>query len=103
MTSLKKPRYAYRDRPLSRALEPFAYLAPFLAAIAVFTLYPVINVVLMSFKEGYQMLTGRFDQVGVANYAYVLNDRYFMNALQNTAIYVAVVVPLSTVLSILIA
>ena len=103
MTAPGKRKYAYRDRPLARALEPLAYLTPFLAAIAVFTLYPVINVVLMSFKEGYQMLTGRFTQVGMENYAYVLRDRYFINALQNTAIYVAVVVPLSTILSILIA
>ena len=96
-------KYAYRDRPLLRALEPLAYLLPFLAAIGVFTLYPVVNVVMMSFKEGYRMLTGSFQRLGLGNYAYVLNDRYFINALRNTSLYVAVVVPLSTVLAILIA
>ena len=41
------------DRSFFARVEPFLYLLPFLIGIAVFTLYPVINVVLMSFKEGY--------------------------------------------------
>ena len=40
------------DRSFFARVEPFLYLLPFLIGIAVFTLYPVINVVLMSFKEG---------------------------------------------------
>ena len=94
MSRKAEKKYAYRDRPMLRALEPLAYLAPFLAAVAVFTLYPVINVVMMSFKEGYRMLTGAYDQVGFGNYAYVLGDRYFISALRNSSLYVAVVVPL---------
>ena len=45
------------DRSLFARIEPFLYLLPFLIGIAVFTLYPVINVVLMSFKEGYSYLS----------------------------------------------
>ena len=45
--------------PLSR-VEPYLYLLPFFLGIAVFTLYPVVNVVLMSFKEDYSYLSGAF-------------------------------------------
>ena len=41
-------------------IEPYLYLLPFFLGVAVFTLYPVINVVLMSFQEDYSMLTRSF-------------------------------------------
>lgn len=101
--------YYRREKRLQRraavwqALEPFAYLLPFMTAIAIFTLYPVINVVTMSLKEGFRMLTGRYDQLGLGNYRYVLGDPYFINALRNTGIFVAFVVPISTALALVIA
>ncbi len=83
--------------------EPFIYLAPFLIGIIVFTLYPVINIVLISFKEGYRQITGAFTGYGLGNYARILSDPYFINALKNTAMYVIFVVPISTVLSLFFA
>ena len=49
------------ERSLFTKVEPYLYLLPFFLGILVFTLYPVINVVLMSFKEGYSHLTRSFD------------------------------------------
>lgn len=65
------------DRSFLSRIEPYLYLLPFLIGIAVFTLYPVINVVLMSFKEGYSYLSRSFDQWGLANYQTVLSDPKF--------------------------
>lgn len=84
------------ERSLFSKVEPFLYLLPFLVGIAVFTLYPVINVVLMSFKEGYSHLSRNFNQWGVANYQAVLNDPKFAQAIGNTLKYVVLVVPIST-------
>ena len=72
------------DRSFFARVEPFLYLLPFLIGIAVFTLYPVINVVLMSFKEGYSYLSRGFDQWGLANYQTVLSDPKFSQAIGNT-------------------
>ncbi len=80
--------------------EPFFYLLPFFIGILVFTLFPILNVFLMSFKEGYKMLTGEFARYSLENYRFILQDRYFINGLKNTAIYVFTVVPISTCLSI---
>lgn len=84
-------------------LEPAAYLAPFLAGILIFTLYPFINVLLISFKENYKMLTGDFASWGFGNYKAVINDPNFQNGLKNTAIYTVITVPVATALSVLIA
>ena len=91
------------ERSLFTKVEPYLYLLPFFLGILVFTLYPVINVVLMSFKEGYSHLTRSFDQWGMANYVAVLNDPRFAQAILNTIKYVVLVVPISTCISVVIA
>ena len=72
------------------------YLLPFFIGVIAFTLYPVINVIVMSFKEDYSYLTREFAQWGVDNYSTVLNDSRFRQAIGNTLKYVVLVVPIST-------
>ena len=84
-------------------IEPYLYLLPFFLGVAVFTLYPVINVVLMSFQEDYSMLTRSFSGWGIGNYVKTLNDPNFWQAIRNTLHYVLLVVPISLVLSLIIA
>ncbi|MFQ9805464.1 MAG: carbohydrate ABC transporter permease [Christensenellales bacterium] len=91
------------DRSFLSRIEPYLYLLPFLIGIAVFTLYPVINVVLMSFKEGYSYLSRSFDQWGLANYQTVLSDPKFAQAISNTLKYVILVVPISTCIAVVVA
>lgn len=91
------------ERSLFSRIEPFLYLLPFFLGIAVFTLYPVVNVVLMSFKEGYSHLTRSFTQWGMANYQAVLRDPKFAQAIGNTVKYVVCVVPISTCIAVVVA
>lgn len=88
---------------LSKKIEPYLYLAPFAIGVLVFTLYPIINVVLLSFKENYNFITKDFANWGIGNYLYVLKDPYFLQAYKNTFMYVFVVIPISTCLSVVIA
>lgn len=91
------------ERSFFSRIEPFLYLLPFFLGIAVFTLYPVVNVVLMSFKEGYSHLTRNFTQWGMANYQAVLRDPKFAQAIGNTLKYVVCVVPISTCIAVVVA
>ena len=91
------------DRSFFSRIEPYLYLLPFFIGIAVFTLYPVVNVVLISFKEGYSHLSRNFDQWGMANYMTVINDPKFSQAIGNTIKYVLMVVPISTCIAVVIA
>lgn len=88
-------------------LEPVDYLLPFFLGVAVFTLYPIVRVVIMSFQERYR-LEGSFTGWGVGNYTYVIKglegtSNYFLQGLSNTLLYVLYTVPASTLLAIVIA
>ena len=80
-------------------LEPFLYLFPFMLFLIVFTIYPVINVFTLSFKENFSYLRGTFDGIGLENYHEVLTDDKFRQALLNTFLYVLCVVPVSTAIA----
>ena len=84
---------------LKDKLEPFLYLFPFMLFLIVFTIYPVINVFTLSFKENFSYLRGTFDGIGLANYHEVLTDEKFRQALLNTFLYVLCVVPVSTAIA----
>ncbi|GHU71789.1 ABC transporter permease [Clostridia bacterium] len=84
-------------------VEPLLYLTPFLIGIIAFTLYPVVHVVFISFMEDYNYLTRAFSRLGLGNYASVLGNKYFIQALRNTFIYVFTTVPIATCISLVVA
>lgn len=100
----------YDDRKRARVgelLEPVDYLLPFFIGVAVFTLYPMVRVIIMSFQERYR-LEGSFTGWGLGNYEYVIKGipgttNYFLQGLRNTFLYVLYTVPISTALAIIIA
>lgn len=99
----KKPRDDAPKLTPRTFIEPVLFLAPFLVGLIIFTVYPFINVILISFKEDYNVLTGGFSGIGFQNYSDVIADPNFLNGLRNTFLYVILVVPIATVLSLLIA
>ena len=54
-------------------------------------------------EEGYNFASQTYLGVGTYNYAYVLHDPYFLQALKNTFILVIITVPLSTAIALLIS
>ena len=95
--------FSPKRRELFNKVEPWLYLAPFLIFIIIFTLYPVINVFTISFKENYSYLRGTFKAFNFENYKYVLTDDKFTSGLRNTALYVLFVVPVSTAIALFFA
>lgn len=79
------------------------YLLPAIGFLGVFMLYPLIDVFIYSFEEGYNFASQTFWDVGLYNYAYVLHDPYFLQAVKNTFILVIITVPISTGLALLIS
>ncbi|MBP3387204.1 MAG: sugar ABC transporter permease [Clostridia bacterium] len=79
------------------------YLLPAILFLGAFMVYPLIDVLIYSFEEGFNFASQSHEGVGIFNYSYVLRDPYFLKALKNTFILVAVTVPLSTVLSVMIS
>ena len=65
--------------------------------------YPLIDVFIYSFEEGYNSASQTYYGTGMYNYSYVLHDPYFLQAIRNTFILVVITVPLSTLLALLIS
>lgn len=84
-------------------LKAWLYLIPAIIFLGVFLIYPLFDVLIYSFEEGYNFASGTSMGTGLYNYSYVLHDPYFLSALKNTFILVIITVPLSTVLALLIS
>ena len=86
-----------------QSAKGWLYLLPAILFLGVFMVYPLIDVFIYSFEEGYNSASQTYYGVGLYNYNYVLRDPYFLQALKNTFILVIVTVPLSTGFALLIS
>ena len=86
-----------------KSFKGWLYLLPALLFLGVFMIYPLIDVFVYSLEEGYNSASQTFSGVGLYNYSYVLHDPYFLQALENTLVLVAITVPLSTGIALLIS
>ena len=87
----------------NRNLKGWLYLLPAMLFLGFFMVYPLIDVFIYSFEEGYNSASQTYFGVGTYNYSYVLHDPYFLQAVKNTFILVVITVPLSTILALLIS
>ena len=86
-----------------RNAKGWLYLLPAVLFLGFFMVYPLIDVFIYSFEEGYNSASQTYFGMGGYNYAYVLRDPYFLQALKNTFILVIITVPVSTGLALLIS
>lgn len=85
------------------SLKGWLYLLPAILFLGVFMVYPLIDVFVYSFEEGYNSASQTYFGAGLYNYSYVLHDPYFLQAVRNTFILVIITVPLSTGIALLIS
>ena len=86
-----------------RNLKGWLYLLPAMLFLGFFMVYPLVDVFIYSFEEGYNSASQTYYGVGLYNYSYVLHDPYFLQAVKNTFILVMITVPLSTGIALLIS
>ncbi len=83
--------------------KAWLYLLPAILFIGVFMIYPLIDVFIYSFEEGYNSASQSDFGTGTFNFQYVLRDPYFLQALKNTFILVIITVPMSTLIALFIS
>lgn len=86
--------------------KAWLYLSPALLLLLVFTVWPIINTVRLSFLEGYSSLAAAGNAkftIGFKNFVDVVKDSDFLRNLSNTFILCITTVPISTILALLIA
>ena len=79
------------------------YLLPAALFLGAFMVYPLVDVFIYSFEEGFHSASQTYFGTGFYNYTYVLHDPYFLQALKNTILLVIITVPLSTGIALLIS
>ena len=88
--------------------KAWLYLAPAIVLLLIFTLWPIINTLIMAFQEDYNSLAaiknGRFSfDWGLGNFKKVVEYKGFVTCLKNTMVLCVLTVPLSTILALIIA
>ena len=84
-------------------MKGWLYLLPAILFLGLFMIYPLIDVFVYSFEEGYNFASQTYFGTGLYNYSYVLHDPYFLQAVKNTFLLVIITVPLSTGIALLIS
>jgi len=88
-------------RTLGATLRGYSLLAPSLFGMVTFLLLPMLVVVWLSLQRW--DLLGPIEYVGLANWRSVLTDATFAKSLGVTALFIALVVPVQTVLGLFAA
>jgi ABC-type sugar transport system permease subunit len=84
-------------------LAPFLYLAPMIVLLAVFTYWPLLHTIYLSFVQWNMNPDQPMRWVGTANYRGIFNSPLFDAAFRNTLIYIIASIPLKVLLPIPIA
>ncbi len=92
-----------RKKKIRNAVNIFILLSPWIASFLTFKLYPILFSFYLSFTR-YNPIRGRPPRfVGLRNYHHLFSDPTFAIALKNTVLFVVITVPITTVISLLIA
>ena len=86
--------------------KAWIYLSPAIVLLLIFTVWPIINTLIMAFSENYSSLAGvggQTFQFGIGNFKHVINYKGFVTCLKNTMLLCVLTVPLSTILALLIS
>ncbi len=86
--------------------KAWIYLSPAIVLLLVFTVWPIINTLIMAFSENYSSLAGvggQTFQFGIGNFKHVIGYKGFVTCLKNTMLLCVLTVPLSTILALLIS
>ena len=88
---------------LNSTAKAALYLLPMLVITITFNIWPIINSFLMSLYTKYDFYTDKVSAWGFDNFVYLWNDPDFHLAVRNTLVFVVGVVPITVILSLIIA
>lgn len=78
--------------------RPYVFVGPALVILSVFLVYPVVNTVLISFRDASSR-----DFVGLDNYRFVFTDPSMLRAIRNSALWIVVVPSVAVAIGLVFA
>lgn len=97
----KEPKKRKMTLEKQHSLTGWAFLTPAVLLIAVFSFYPMIRALVLSFEAGPSFQNMHF--VGLQQYTRMFQDKIFMQSLVNTFLYLIIQVPIMLILALLLA
>lgn len=88
---------------LKSTAKALLYLLPMLVITIIFNIYPILKSFIMSFYTKYDFFKDIVQQWGWSNFTFIFRDPDFHLAVKNTLIFVVGVVPLTVIISLVIA
>lgn len=98
----RAPRPALRNRLSGEGATGLAFILPTLILVGVIVIYPIIEIVLMSFSD-VNAIAQRGDLIGFTNYEILLNDPIFSSVIIQTLAWTVIVVGVTTLISLPVA
>ena len=92
---------AIKKKKIRVSLTVAGFIFPFLALYTVFTIWPVVQGIYVSFHRW--SLMGKLDYVGVDNYVRFVGDKNFLGAMMNTLKFVVITAPALVVVALILA
>lgn len=92
-----------KNKQLTRAMRPYIMVAPAMAGILLFTIYPILQLAYLSLMNINMLNPAKSRFVGLDNYAKVFARPDFIKSFNNTLVYTVVTVLTITVLALLLA
>ena len=93
-----------KSAPSNPRWAPWVFIAPFLILFGTFTLWPLVQSLLLAFSQTFGPKRSTF--VGFDNFVFLLKDPLFWQALRNTLVYTAgsvfIQLPIALVLALLL-
>ena len=84
-------------------MAPYLFLAPALAGLLVFRLYPVADAIITSFRSTSFSGTGHVSWVGLENYKFLLHDPTFWKSLKATLLFTCIINPVQICSALVLA
>ncbi len=85
---------------LKKRMAPAFFLAPFLIIFVVFTAYPILYSIVLSFAK---YRSGQVTFLGLRNYQFILGDQLFWQSVLNTFTIMIMQAPIMIILAIILA
>ncbi len=101
MQNILQPKAKHRTMAQKDAITGYIFIAPAVFGLLVFMIYPIIASFVISSMEWNVLTKPSF--IGIDNYSRLFNDRIFLISLTNTVKWVIFYVPLSILVSFIMA
>ena len=99
--SLQSLFHSFTNRSFAMKLTPYLLVSPYLLHFAVFVAFPVVFSVILTFHDW--NIIAPMQYVGGANYARLVQDRLFWQAIGNTLRFLVMHIPLQIGVALLLA